>query len=347
MSTVRFGFSRPVASQMGRRQQRWFCKTCRRCFAQNTLSFGFRLKKSDPGLNAKIFQLTLHNVSNREIALLNYVSEHCVRIRLDRMAKRALIFHSRMLKKCVIREAISFDGLENFAGSQYEPNNIQQAVGSDSLFVYDHNFAPLNRKGMMSPWQKNRLSEIESVEGRFNPAAIREATRDIVRRLVEKCHGKSLKLNTDQHFQYRRVLERDLADLKIEHTTVSSKDCRNYQNILFPVNHVDMMMRSRVAAFARKPISFAKTAGKMCQKYALYILQKNYMRPQFSKKLKSRPEAHLKSPAEILQISDRILKFSDIFNERSTENDLGKRMKITSGFGRAECLKSMDEMQST
>jgi len=319
---VKFGFSKPILCMQGKRQQRWKCLKCFKYFSDNSSSFNYRFKKNDDGLNAKILILCLNHVSNRQIAHLNYISEHCVRIRLDRMAKRALVFHESFLSGITICEAICFDGLENFAGSQYDPNNIHQAVGEDSLFQYDFNCAPMNRKGRMSPWQKLKNSKIEAAVGRYPPKALRTATVKILKRLLAKVTDKSLCLNSDEHFQYKRAICSDLRDSKIEHRTVSSKACRNYKNILFPVNHIDLLIRNRLAAFGRQTISFSKTPGKMCQKFALFMVHSNYMRAQFSKKLKTRPEAHIKSPAQMLGLTDRILKFSDIFDRFPSIDDL-------------------------
>lgn len=315
----RAGFTESVACLGGRSRQRYRCMGCRRRFSENALSLSYRLKKIDLALNAKIFYLCLEGLSNRAIARFLYVSEHCVRLRLRRMSQQALNFHSRCTEGLKISEPICFDGLENFAGSQYDVNNLQQAIGRDSLFTYDFNFACLNRKGYMSPWQKMRLKEIETDCGRYPSNAIRTASCDIFARLAARC--EPLNLLTDEHFQYRRAIHEDLRNRSIVHVTVSSKACRNFQNILFAVNHADLMIRQQIGAFARETIAFSKTPGAMCQKYALYMVYKNYMAPQFTKKHVRRPEAHLQSPAQHLGIQERILNFTDIFQPRSTTRD--------------------------
>jgi hypothetical protein len=257
-------------------------------------------------------------LSNRKIARLLEISEHSVRIRISRLSQRALEFHQQSIQGLAIKEPICFDGLENFAGSQYDPNNIQHAVGRNSLFIYDFNFAPMNRKGRMSPWQKMRLRSIVGKHGRYNPSAIRIATRDILERLCARRDPTgALLLLSDEHFQYRRVLREDGAFRAIEHLTVSSKACRNYQNILFGVNHADLLIRQTLAAFARETISFSKTAGKMCQRYALFLVYKNYMCPQFTKKQIRRANAQSTSPAQRLGLCKDLLGFSDIFSIRS------------------------------
>ena len=235
------------------------------------------------------------------------------------MSQRALVFHNEQIESFEIKEEVCFDGLENFAISQYDVNNIQQVIGRDSLFIYDFNFASLNRKGRMSQWQKRRLGEIECEKGGYDSKSIRLATADILARIHRKKHHdcERMTLLSDEHFQYKRAIKWDLKSCKFEHVTISSKACRNFQNILFSVNHADLMIRQQVKAYSRETISFSKTSGAMCQKYALYMVYKNYMAPQFTKKHVRRPTAHTHSPAQILGITPRVLDFGDIFYRSS------------------------------
>ncbi len=314
------GFSKPVLCT-GTPRQRLKCKDCRRSFSENIASLNYRFQHLDLALNAKILALIFHGTSNRNIARSLFVSEHCIRIRIRRLAQRALEFHSKLLwdSRLSIKEALCYDGFENFASSQYDPNNINHLIGKDSLFIYDFSFASLNRKGRTSPWQKIRLAQIEAEHGRYNPKAIRVATARILKRVHPMCENKKMQLLSDEHFQYKRSLNNELRHLSIEHLTISSKACRNFQNILFSVNHADLLIRHKIAAFARETISFSKTPATMCQRYALFLVHKNYMQPQFTKKHVRRPHAHERSPAQTLGLSNKILGFSDIFNQRSLQ----------------------------
>lgn len=317
-SFKRDGYTRPIKCLDGHRRQRLKCPECGLRCSENVHKIHYRLRHKDPALNSKLLELCVRGFSSRKISRFLSISEHSVRIRLDLLAKRALEFHHTTSRKLLIREPIAYDGLENFAGSQYDPNNINHAVGRDSLFIYDFNFAALNRKGRMSKWQKRRLHQIVAKEGRYNPQAIRLATKDILERIYKRRDPKQvLLLLSDEHFQYRRVLREDLNFRQLEHKTVSSKACRNYQNILFSVNHADLQIRQNVAAFARETISFSKTAGRMCQRYALFMVHKNYMSAQFTKKQVRRENADRTSPAQRLELCERVLGFSDIFGVRS------------------------------
>ena len=315
-----YGFSNNVACLNDLRRQRFRCRECRKIFGANFHNLNFNQRHSDKALNSKIFNFFIHGMSNRQVARLIDVSEECVRRRLARMAQRALSFHCEMMRTTKISEAICFDGLENFAFSQYDPNHINHAIGRDSLFIYDFDFAPLNRKGRMSIWQKERLRQIEQEFGRYDPGAIRKNTVKVLERLHAKSARSKLEILSDEHFQYKRAVN-ILRKLEIDQTTISSKACRNFQNILFSVNHSDLLVRQQLAVFARETISFAKTAGRMCQKYALFMVYKNYMAPQFRKKHVRRPSAHVKSPAMELGLCENVMRFKEVFGRRSLERD--------------------------
>ena len=215
---------------------------------------------------------------------------------------------------------MTYDGLEAFAYSQYEPCNINQVVGADTLFTYIFNLAPMNRKGRISERQREYLRQKEIEKGRYDPKAIRWTTGAILRELVKMNRQKPFVFRSDQHFQYRRAIERDLTEderNQITHRTVSSKDCRNYKNILFSVNHLDLLIRRKVAAFTRETICFSKKASSLLEKYILFICYKNYMKPCFTKCQKRNPDANIKSPAMQLGLVEKILTFWELFRFRN------------------------------
>lgn len=313
---------RPASGQDSppHRIQRFKCKRCAKNFSTSCFGLNYRFKHRDPALNHNIFHTLLLGASNRQIARYLKISPHCVLLRIKRMSQWALLIHRHKLEglKC-LAEPIVYDGLENFAGSQFDVNNIHQAIGRDSLFLYDFNFAPLNRKGRTSNRQKIKKETIEDLDGPYPRSAIRWATTSLLKRLLRlQPMGNPLDLCTDEHFQYKRSIQRDLPQDRIHHVTVSSKATRNFQNILFAVNHSDLMSRSHLAAFSRETISFSKTHARMCQKFMLFAVHKNYLAPQFTKKHIRRPKAHCQSPAQAVGLETKILKFHEFFNQLKT-----------------------------
>ena len=299
------------------RVQRYRCLRCRRAFSDSTFHLNYYDKRA--GLSPHIFNLFTSGLTNRQIARNLSCSPHLVRIRLLKMSRFALIEHSRKLRSIKIAEPVAYDGLENFAHSQYDPNNINQVLGSKSLFIYDFAFAPMNRKGRTSPRQKLRKSEIESLSGRYPKDAIRSSTADVFRRIADRWNFKyspSVQILSDEHFQYRHAFKRDLAHYLIDHATISAKRTRLYKHILFPVNHADMLIRLQIRAFARETVAFSKTALAMIHKYALFMTWKNFMRPQFIKPHKRDPLANRQSPAQYIGLETKILSFFEFFDIR-------------------------------
>lgn len=294
------------------------CRSCGRRFTRRNFSINYRLHRTGH-LNARIFWAITHNRSNRSIARELGVSEGLIRTRLLRLSTAALRQHWDFVSSITLKEPVAYDGLECFARSQYEPNNINQVVGSDSLFCYFFNFSPLNRKGRISERQKKYLHKLEAREGRFDPQATRKATAEIFKFLAQRKDPSldRLILQTDEHFHYEKAYLRDLSAEErscLDHRQVSSRATRNYKNILFPVNHLDLLIRRYMAAFSRETICFAKKHSRMLQKYVLYICKKNYMRPRFVKRHKQDPRANTESPAMHLGLCSKVLDFGDFFS---------------------------------
>lgn len=300
--------------------QRFRCRSCLKQFNRCAFDLEYREKAKTFGLNAKILKLQDADISHRELGRLIHRNESFVRARLKKCAKLGLLLHAHWSGSRTLSEPIVYDGLENFAGSQYDPNQIQQAIGKDSLFIYDFNFIPLNRKGRISPRQRGILRAIEQEKGRYPKRAIRTASAEIFGRLIDRADPlKKLHLFMDQHFQYKRALDRDLPKslrARVEVTTISSKDSRTFQNQLFAVNHADLLIRHRCAAFTRETISFSKTHQAMIEKYILFLLAKNYVRPQFVKKHRRREKAHLHTPAMEAGVMGKPLSHGELFQLR-------------------------------
>ena len=304
--------------------QRYQCLHCKKHFTYSFFKLSYREQLY--GLDPLIFRLNICGASNREIARFIGHSEHFVRLRLSKLARWCLLKQSLDLKHFQIQEPIVYDGLENFSFSQYDPNNINHAIGKHSGFTYDFNFSPMNRKGKMSERQKEFKCYLDKQFGKYPPKAIRKSSEELFKRLVKKNKDQVLILYSDEHFQYRRAIERDLRDLNIVHLTISSKASRNFQNPLFNVNNFDMQIRQKSAAFMRETISFAKHSIGMVEKFTLFMAFKNYMRPYFYKKQVRDPHAHEHSPAQRAGVEKRILSFREFFKERTTlhQVDLSK-----------------------
>jgi len=302
------------------KMRRGRCLRCRKTF---TYSF-FKLEFGEQHrtLNPTIFRLYTTGLSKCEIARIVRHSEHLVRCRLSKMARWALLQHAQWTQNLSLSEPIVYDGLENFSHSQYDPNNINHAIGKNSYFTYDFNFAPMNRKGKMNMDQKLRKKELEVQFGKYPSNILRTTSKRVFQRLFEKSDKAWLSLYTDEHFQYKKALQFDLRNEEILQETTSSKAARNFQNPLFAVNNFDLLIRQKSAAFKRETIAFSKHSISMVEKFVLAMIQKNYMRPIFYKKHVRDPKVHSDSPAMRVGVCRKILSFHEFFKVRHTASQV-------------------------
>ena len=295
-----------------RGEQKYRCKICLKGFSTATLRLDFRHRSIDSFEH--IFNQSTQGLSNRSIARILNLSEGNVRNKIDHMARQSLLNMEKETHKLKIKEDLAYDGFETFTYSQYDPNNINHLVGKDSLFVYDFNFANLNRKGRMTESQKDKLQQLVEEHERYPTNLIRESSAKIFNRLSKKIDGAVI-LYTDEHKSYDLALRRDVNCPRIIHHQINSKRCRNSKNPLFPVNHLDMKIRHFLKSCTRETIAFNKSEAGLMSRLCMFIAQKNFMR---GKLIKGNQQYHKESPAMILGITSRIMTFWEFFKRRIT-----------------------------
>jgi transposase-like protein/IS1 family transposase len=294
-------------------RSRFRCRKCRVTFSNSFFALDFRDRT--PDRYEDIFERIVDGLPLRRIAQRLNLTEGTIRRKKRKLSRWGLLHWSRDIDSLEISESVAYDGLENFSFSQYEPNYVNHAIGRDSLFIYDLNFSPLNRKGKMTQDQVDRLHELDAKHGRFNPKAIQESTQRIFERLLSK--SEFLTIHTDDHHAYKRALK-TFHSKNFEHLITPSKLARNYRNRLFVINHADNLSRHHLAPFRRETISFAKNAVSMMETYVLFSIHKNYMRPQFVKKQRRNPLSNIQSPAMALGLREKVQTFRQFFRSRLT-----------------------------
>jgi len=294
---------------------RFRCTNCRKVFTRSFFFITYRDRT--PDTYEEIFDMRFAGSSKLHIARFLGCSRDTVQRRIRKMARWSYLRIARDTAKCKLPEPIAFDGIENFSFSQYDPNNINHAVGKESLYIYDFNLSPLNRKGRMSERQKERKRGLEKIHGKYDPNSLRKHSERLFRRLLKKSGEAPLVLHTDYHYAYREAL-RNIGK-GVVHYVTPSKVARNYKNRLFAINHTDMLTRHHLADFKRETIAFAKDPISMLESFAIFAAHKNYMRPRFLKRHARDERAHLESPAMRLGFTNRILSFREFFQGRITK----------------------------
>lgn len=295
---------------------RFRCRFCLRVFTSSFFELSYRDKLND--CYEEIDELLNRGYSESAVAEFLGYTEGTVRRKAAKISAQILLRMSRDLDGLKIREPIAYDGIENFSFSQFDPNNINHAIGKESFYLYDFNFAPLNRKGRMSARQKRKKQQLEEKFSAYPKDAIESTTKRLFERLLEKAEG-NLHLHSDNHYAYRRAIEKIQGNERIAHSITPAKVARNYRNRLFPINHMDMLTRHETAAFRRETIAFSKHSIAMIERFILYAGYKNYRRTIFKKPHKSDPKIHIESPAQRLGITSKVLSFREMFRVRITK----------------------------
>jgi transposase-like protein len=293
--------------------KRWKCKRCGKVFS-DSFFYPFYRDRKEPTYE-QIFHYHNRGESRRALAEDLKCSLDTVQRRFRKLARQGFLIQAKKTRDLQINESVAYDGIENFAFSQYDPNNINHAIGRETYFLYDFNFTPINRKGRMSARQINRDKLLANRHGRYPSNGIQKATERLFTRLLERTDGE-LQLHTDNHYAYRRAIRKLKKREILVHNITPAKVCRNYKNRLFAINHADNLTRQQLTTFKRETIAFSKHSIGMIESFSLFMVWKNFMRTCFKKKQVRDPDLNSHSPAMKAGIESRILEFREFFGLR-------------------------------
>jgi transposase-like protein len=261
--------------------QRYRCRACGTGFSAQTFSLDYMARRA---VNyTRLFELLVSSSGIRDMARILKVSPHCITNRISRLSRQAMAVHSELLATLHLREELVADGLESFAVSQYFPNNIQLLAGKQSQYWICSDYAHLKRKGRMRGYQRRRNSSLQQQITHHRRTIYRSFEAAVQQALIltERSPYKATKLFTDEHRQYRRVMdslscqERSL----LPHRTISSKKARTLSNPLFTVNYLERQIRKDLAEHSRETVQFARNVVNQMERLAVYRLYHNYFKP--------------------------------------------------------------------
>jgi transposase-like protein len=306
------------------------CKTCGRNFSSNCFKLDYRHRKID--LFEEVFKSSSQGLSNRSIARNLNVAENTVRNRIKHLSRQSLIRWEQFASHIKLSEAIAYDGFETFVYSQYDPNNINHAVGRNSLYLYDFSYSHLNRKGRMTSEQRKKMQKLDRKKGRYPTNRIRVQSL-VVFNYLSSINKSSLpiELYTDEHKIYKLVLKKDMPNHNLHHHTINSKKPRTTANPLFPINHLDMKLRHFLKSCTRETIGFNKNEMGLIDRYVLFAIQKNFLRSKF---IKGKKETLTHSPAMIVGIANKIYSFKEFFRIRRTRFQVDLRQEWLKYYNR-------------
>ena len=261
-------FSRQAAPH---RIQRFRCCHCRRYFSTQTFRTDYWLKR--PELLPEVFHRLVACSGFRQIARRYDISPQTVLTHAARLGRHCLLFHEEHRPKGALGEPIALDGFESFEFSQFHPTRFHVVVGKFTHFFYGFTCSELRRSGRMTTRQKEKRLEIELQLGTPDP---RQSMDDVTRilRLVTR-DSKEVELHTDQHSDYPRAIRR-IGAARIAHRTISSRASRTTANPLWPINHLDSLIRHSSADHKRETIAHAKRRQSSIERLFVFLVWRNY-----------------------------------------------------------------------
>jgi transposase-like protein len=259
--------------QAPHRIQRYLCSHCRRSFSSQTFSPTYWLKRAD--LLATLYDRINNCSCFRQIARCVGVSPSTVMNHAARLGRHCLLFHQLRRPKRAPDEPFVIDGFESFEFSQFYPLHVNLAAGSHSQFLYAFTDAELRRKGRKTSRQKRKQHQDEARYGRPDPKAIEHSVADLLSLALPA--GSKARVRSDEHRAYPRAIRR-LHDVTIVHEMTSSKRARTYNNPLFPVNRMDLLLRHQSANHKRETIAYSKRRQAVMERLAMFAVWHNFQK---------------------------------------------------------------------
>jgi transposase-like protein len=273
--------------------QRYRCRHCGRCFADQTYKATYWLKC--PEHLVEVQKHAVSGAANRQIARILRCSPTTVDNHLARLGRHCILVHRHFMQNVSPFGDIVLDGLLTFERSQYHPFEILTAIDRPTSFVIHFAEAERRRSGRMTAYQKKKRAKLEALYGKANPRAVRDAVTEVLG--VALAGASKAQLWSDEHTTYPIAIK-DLFWCQIDHRTISSKMRRTIRNPLFEVNLLDMLLRHCQKAHTRETIAFCRRRQDAMYRMAIMLVWRNYIKLRRERRCTA-------TPAMMLGLTDR------------------------------------------
>ncbi len=261
--------------------QRFRCLVCERSFSTQTFKSNYRYRI--PFLHHLLTQMLCSKITRRQAARSFSVNRKTVERRFVRMAEVGADFHKAQLEKCRqrggTRGVFQLDELETFEHNRkLKPVTMSVLIERKSYFVVHTRAGTLPARRPLKPRETERLAEIQAEEGKR-----RSQSRACIRQSFEALNqllapDAAVLLQSDQKRTYPTECRRATFGRPFVHKTISSRERRDYRNLLFPINHTLAMMRDGMSCLVRRNWASAKSIRGLERHAAIWTVYRNYVR---------------------------------------------------------------------
>ena len=261
--------------------QRFFCLVCERAFSTQTFKSNYRYRI--PFLHHLLTQMLCSKLTRRQAARSFSVNRKTVERRFNRMAEVSADFHLAQLKKCRdlggTRGIFQLDELETFEHSRkLKPVTMSVLIERKSYFVVHTRAGTLPPRRPLKPREAERLVEIESKEGKRRSqsrACIQQSFEALNQLLAPEA---PVLFQSDMKRTYPTECRRATWGRPFIHKTTSSRERRDYKNLLFPINHTLAMMRDGMSCLVRRNWGVCKSIRGLERHASIWTTYRNYVR---------------------------------------------------------------------
>jgi transposase-like protein len=254
---------------------RFRCRGCGRTFSRQTFRADYRQKK--PYLNAPALYLMVSCVGLRQAARCLRVARRTVEHRFRWLAWHAAHYHQNRLRLARLRGPFQLDEMESFEANRYQPVTVPVLIHRETLFLVATAVGPLRRRGRLSPRQRQRRDQHESLHGR-RPSRSLAAVRRVLQTLLTLTEPSSPVVLDSDHKPLYGPIGRSLFGSRFRWRRHSASQRRDRANPLFPINHTNARLRHYLARLRRRTWCVSKRGDALQQHLTIAALWGNYCR---------------------------------------------------------------------
>ena len=293
----------------GRTVQRFWCHACRRSFSGQSFRLDYRQQL--PRLHLDLFPLFISKVTMRQAARCLKVDRKTVARRLTLLGHHCRLFHEERLKSRTLGGVFQLDELETFeTDRRLKPVTVPVLIERRSFFVVGLAVGTLPARGGLTPRDQERKKVLEARTGKR-----RSESREMVRKTLAQLEAAlpkqaRLDIQSDQKSSYRCLIHEVFPGRLASHAVESSRAPRNYQNLLFPINHTLAMLRDSVSRLVRRNWAASKCRKWLERHLWIWVAWRNYLRPVTVK-------AGVPTPGQIVGLTDHRWEAAELLRWRA------------------------------
>lgn len=270
---------------------RFRCLACRRTFSRQTFRADYRDHR--PHLNQRLLELLTSGVGLRQSSRLLLLSLRCTELKFRKIARHLRRLDLNLRTEFTETAALQLDEFESYEGERNtRPLSVPTLIEAGSRYIVWSESATIRPRGSMSKRRKRRIA---AAKERYGPRKdrSRRALQRTLRRGSELVRNlPQVRLQTDEKSSYGPLAKAAFGSKRLRHEQTNSRIARRTWNPLFPINHMEALVRDLLGRLRRNSWLVSKKRRYLDLGLAMHAAYRNLVRPRFNR--------DQESPAQLL-----------------------------------------------